>query len=306
MSAEIKVALDSPPSLEKSGSYNWAHVFTEHLKANGLEAKEYPRGALGEENEKLDQVSQGLLEVSMSDLAKIGQLDHFIFGFNSPFLFEGTPHMDRMIAATDVMEQINKRINGKGVRLLAVVPVGTAAGIFTTTKSIKTLDDMKGLRIRALDQNQVAFFKALGANPVVVSWSEVPNALQTGIAEGYTNPAFVPLLFGHTAFIKHYLHTAQSPSLRVAMASEDWYQSLSAAQKKVVQDAVKKADAANRAWLDASRKVVFQQLEAEGVAVTIPSKAELQRFAEASRPTWTAILSKDEVQYFIDGANKTR
>ncbi|MEH6741310.1 MAG: C4-dicarboxylate ABC transporter substrate-binding protein, partial [Sulfitobacter sp.] len=43
--AQVKVALDSPPDLEGSGSYVWAHTFAEHLKANGMEAEEYQRGA---------------------------------------------------------------------------------------------------------------------------------------------------------------------------------------------------------------------------------------------------------------------
>ena len=37
--AQIKVALDSPPDLESSGSYVWAHAFTEHLNANGMAAE---------------------------------------------------------------------------------------------------------------------------------------------------------------------------------------------------------------------------------------------------------------------------
>ena len=36
----------------------------------------------------------------------------------------------------------------------------------------------------------------------------MPNALQTGVADGYLNPAFVPLLFGHTDFIKFYTDAA--------------------------------------------------------------------------------------------------
>ncbi len=37
--AEIKIALDSPPDLNKSGTYVWAHNFTEALKRAGLDAK---------------------------------------------------------------------------------------------------------------------------------------------------------------------------------------------------------------------------------------------------------------------------
>ena len=49
LGSEIKVALDSPTDLERSGSYVWAHNFTEALKERGLNAREIPRDAMGGE-----------------------------------------------------------------------------------------------------------------------------------------------------------------------------------------------------------------------------------------------------------------
>ena len=87
--AQIKIALDSPPDMVESGSYVWAHTFAEHLKAAGLPAEEYQRGALGGDDELFDQVSQGLLDVSMSPLSITGSLDNLIFGLRLPYFFEG-------------------------------------------------------------------------------------------------------------------------------------------------------------------------------------------------------------------------
>lgn len=303
---EIKIALDSPPNLEKSGSYMWAHTFYNHLKAKGLEVKEYPRGALGNEAEKLDQVSQGLLEVSMSDLGKIGQLNKFIFGMNAPYLFESIDHLDRALANTDIMERINSVTTPKGVRLLAIVVVGQPGGLFTTKKAVRSIDDMKGLRFRALDKNQVNLFKSLGAGAVIVPWGEVPNALQTGIADGYINPPFVPLMFGHTAFIKHFTDVGAMLPLRVAMASEDWYQGLSAKHRGIVDAGIQKATAADRKLMRNSRSVVFGELAKAGVEVIKLSEAERKIFEKLSKPTWTAILAKEDIQVFIDAAKDNR
>ena len=105
--AEVKIALDSPPDMEKSGTYVWAKTFGDHLKANGMAVKEFPRDALGAEEEKLDQVTQGLLEVSMSDLAKAGQLEPSIFGFNLFFVFDSMEHLDRTLQRTDHFKKVN-------------------------------------------------------------------------------------------------------------------------------------------------------------------------------------------------------
>ena len=53
-SAEVKIALDTAPDLEGSGTYVWANTFGNYLNEHGMAAKEYPRGALGEEAEKLE------------------------------------------------------------------------------------------------------------------------------------------------------------------------------------------------------------------------------------------------------------
>jgi hypothetical protein len=45
--AQIKIALDSPPDLEGSGSYVWAHTFSTYLNEHGMPAEEFARGSIG-------------------------------------------------------------------------------------------------------------------------------------------------------------------------------------------------------------------------------------------------------------------
>lgn len=286
--AEVKVALDSPPSMEQSGTYVWAHTFVEHLNANGMEAVEFERGALGGEAEKLDQVSQGLLEVSMSDVKSAGTLDGTIFGLFLPYFFKDAAQIDKALHEGGMLARINAGTTPKGVRVASIVYLGGPAGIFTTDKAVHNIADMAGLRMRALDEAQIAIFGAWGSQGTIVSWSEVPNALQTGVADGYLNPPFVPLLFGHTGFIKHFTDAAIVPSSRAAIISEDWYQGLSEADRKIVDDAIAAADAANREWLK-GRSAVLDKLEEAGVAVVRMDDAARAEFREASKPVWAAL-----------------
>ena len=282
--AEVKVALDSPKSM-KSGTYVWANTFTKYLNANGIKAAEFERGALGGEAERLDQVSQGLLEVSMSDVKSAGSLDGTIFGLFLPYFFKDAGQVDQALYQGGMLARINSVTAPKGVRVASVVHLGGPAGIFTTKKSVKSLADMAKLRMRALDEAQIAIFKSWGSQGTIVSWNEVPNALQTGVADGYLNPSFVPLLFGHTGFIKHFTDAAIVPSSRVAIISEDWYKGLSEADRKTVNDAIAAADKANRAWL-AGQSAVLEQLEKAGVAVVRMDDASRSEFRQASTKVW--------------------
>ncbi|MFP4274029.1 MAG: TRAP transporter substrate-binding protein [Paracoccaceae bacterium] len=293
--AEVKIALDSPPDLEGSGSYVWAHSFATALKENGLEAEEFQRGALGGDDEVFDQVSQGLLEVGMSPLNIVASIDELIFGLRLPYFFTDMTEVDRALYDGGMLERINEAVTPAGVRVLAITVVGPATGIFNTKKPVERLEDMEGLRMRALDESQIDLYEAWGATGTIVSWAEVPNALQTGVADGYLNPAFVPLLFGHTDFIKHYTEAAIAPSLRIAIASEDWYQGLSDADRATVDDAVEAANEANRAWLGTQDAVIGKLREA-GVQVVELSEAERARFREASSPAYeSGLLTPEQI-----------
>lgn len=284
----IKIALDSPPSMEQSGTYVWAHTFAEHLKANGIEAEEFERGALGGEAERLDQVSQGLLELSMSAVKSAGTLDGTVFGLFMPYFFDDTAQIDKALYDNGMLAQINAGIVPKGVRVLDVAFVGGPAGIFTTKTAVTSIGDMADLRMRALDEAQIKIFEAWGSQGTIVSWGEVPNALQTGVADGYLNPPFVPLMFGHTGFIKHYTDARVVPSSRLAIVSEDWYQGLSVEDRATVDEAATMAHKANRAWLQGQDAVLAKLTEA-GVEVIQLSPEARAEFRAKSQGIYTAL-----------------
>ena len=303
---EIKLALDSPPDLEKSGTYLWSKTFVDYLESNGLKVKLYPRDALGGEAEKLDQVSQGLLEISNSDLAKAGSLDPTIFGFYLPFLFENMEHFYRTMEKTDLLDKINAGTTKQGVRVMAVIPLGTMTGIATTKKIIKTPADFKGIRMRALDKKQARWLEIWGANAVVIPWAEIYNALQTGVADGYMNPAFVPIMFKHTEVLKYYSDAGLAPSLRVAICSEEWYSGLNDKDLALVNAGVERANATVRNW---TKKVEIQGLDdlrKAGMQVYVNTSADKAKFAELIQPNYTDIVSENIVKMFMDAAEKNR
>jgi len=292
--AQVSISLDSPPDLSGSGSYVWAHAFGQHLNANGIEAVEFQRGALGGDDEVFDQVSQGLVEVGMSPLGIVASVDTLIYGLRLPYFFADIAEVDAALHEGGMLERINAALTPSGVRVLDVTVVGGASGIFNTRRAINGMADMAGLRMRALDESQIALYGSWGATGTVVNWAEVPNALQTGVADGYLNPAFVPLLFGHTEFIRHFTDAAISPSLRIAIASEDWYQGLSAADRATVDAAVQVARAANRDWLPTQAGVI-DQLRAANVAVVELSDAARAEFREASMASYELIVTPEQM-----------
>lgn len=286
--AEVKIALDSAPDLESSGTYVWAHTFAEHLKANGMDAVEFERDALGNEAERLDQVSQGLLEVSMSDLNSAASINSLANGLSLPYFFDSWEQLDAALQDNGMLDEINAGTAPEGVRVAAMVHLGGPTGIFTTETPINTVGDLEPLRMRALSEAQIATFEAWGTTGTIVAWGEVPNALQTGVADGYVNPSWVPILFGHTGFIKHFTDARIVYSIRAALISEDWYSGLSDAERAIVDEGIALATEANRTWLQ-GQDAVLAELREAGVAVVELSDAARDEFRERSLAAWETI-----------------
>jgi TRAP-type C4-dicarboxylate transport system substrate-binding protein len=302
---EIKIALDCPQN-DKCGTYVFSKAFSDHLTANGLTVRLYPDKALGNEDEKLDQVSQGLLEVSNSYLGKVGQLAPTIFGFNLYYLLDSLAHVDRIIANSDIMDKINAGLAKKGVRVLALASVGASRGLANSKHPIKTPADMKGLRIRAMDKVQAKHLKALGASTVVIPWAEIYNALQTGIADGYINAAIVPVMFKHTEVLKYFSDVKFGVSLRTIICSEDWYKGLSNKDRKIVDEAVEKGVAANRTWQTKIETKGIEALKATGVEVYENTPEERALFAELVRPLYAEVTSPEIAALFVKAAEANR
>ncbi len=303
---EVKIALDSPPDAVRSGSYVFAKALGDHLKATGFAVKELPVNAIGGESERLDQTTQGLLEVNLADLARAAQLNKLTFGFSLPYLFDSLSHLDKADAAGGLLAKVNEGVTPKGARVVALIAVGGGTGIFNTKREINKPEDMADLRIRALDENQMKLFKAWGTNGVVITMPEVANALQTGIASGYINPPFVPFLFGHASILKFYTAANVIQPLRVAMVSEDWYKKLTPERKAAFDAGVAKGVAANREWVKSSDQQALEQLSKAGIKITQLTPGNRKVFQERSHESWGAILSAPDVKLFVDASAKAR
>lgn len=303
-SAEVKIALDGPPKLDISGSYVWAHTFGEALKAEGMKVRELPRGSVGGEAEKLDQVSTGLLEISLSDVKSVAKINPFIYGIRLPYLFDNVAHMDNALEKGNIFAKINKQIAGSDIKLVALVPIGPESGILNTKKAIEKPSDMADIRMRALDDAQIALYKSWGSNGTIVPWKEVPTALQTGVADGYINSALVPVLYGHTDVLKHFTDAKVIIAQRAILLSKTWYDDLSAADQKKVDNAIVTATKANRDWLKKVGITALEDLKAAGIKITDMSDEGREEFRRLSKKVYNSgLLSKEQVDEWINIAN---
>ena len=121
------------------------------------------------------------------------------------------------------------------------MPLGPSSGVITTNAAVRSPADMSDLRMRALDDAQIAMYQAWGSSGTIVPWGEVPAGLQTGVIDGYLNSPFIPVMFGQTDFVRNFADgRCNHGRLRaVIVFSKMWYDGLSDDDRAAVDAAVR-------------------------------------------------------------------
>ncbi|MEM1145906.1 MAG: TRAP transporter substrate-binding protein [Pseudomonadota bacterium] len=270
--------MSSSADPESSGVFIWVQAFVAELERAGIEAIVYPSSTLGSEIVRSQQVLLGLLEVNVTGTQEIEIYSDLIAAFELPFLFSGNHEPDALFHHTDYRDALNRDTVPHGIRVADLAMIGGMTGIFTARAPVETLEDVSSFRLRAMVSDQIDWVESWGGSATKVAWEEVPQALQTGIADGYINPPIVAYLFGHGGQLDYFTDLAIVPSVRVIVFSETWYQSLSPTERDAVDEAVVRARAANRNWVQQTVKSELALLESIGIDVIQLSPPERDKF----------------------------
>ena len=190
------LAADQPMKLVFASAYAPIDHQSQTLVKFGELTEQYSKGRL-----KVDVVVGGVLggERDVAEGIQIGTVDGAILGgilqnfdpamsiLEFPFLFKNDDHV-RAVMEGPVGEKIRSRLIAKtGVRILSHVT--RTPRELTTKKPVKSLADIKGMKIRVPEMEaHLETWRALGATPTPLAFTEVYTALQLGTVDGQENP----------------------------------------------------------------------------------------------------------------------
>lgn len=186
-----------------------------------------------------------------------------------------------------------------GLVVLAVQG-GNLPGILTRDRRVATLDDLRGLRLRA-PAELLGVLRHLGADPVEMPMGEVYSALAKGVLDGVVAPKDT-LKSLHFAEVAHYFNTLNIPRgayAARAMGAQRW-QSLTPAQRAILEEGIAVWERALETQL-LSAEVAGDRLGQEhGVEYTDPSAADVARFLEVY-DQFAESSAKDLRRFDLDG-----
>src|SRR5207249_5050101 len=177
------VAVETP----KGKGADYFKKLAEERTKGRVKVEVYPNSSLFKDGEEMEALQLGSVQMLAPSLAKFGPLGVREFEvFDLPYIFDDYAELHK-VTQGQVGAMLFKKLESKGIVGLAYWDNGFKD--MSANKPLRMPADFKGLKMRIQSSKVLdAEMRALSALPQVMSFSEVYQALQTGVVDGTENP----------------------------------------------------------------------------------------------------------------------
>lgn len=277
--ADYKIRVANPVAPDHSWG-RAAVVFKEELEkltAGKIAVDVHHAGALGKVRETMEMVRMGTLETALGGVAHIQRNVPELGITVLPFLWKD---LGRLFEVLDgpLGKELDKRLLSAGFYNLGFFDNGFRH-VSNSRKPILAVEDMKGLKIRTLPTPvHIAYFKAIGAAPTPLDWTELFEALRTGVVDAQENPPSMTYTAKFYEVQKYYSLTAHVNEVGAFVMSKTFFDKLPKDLQAAVNNAARKATLWQRVENEKDNQKFLKELEKAGMKVNTIPAPELEKF----------------------------
>ena len=242
----------------------------------------YANSTLYKDKEEIEALQLGAVQILAPSMAKFGPLGVKEFElFDFPYLFTDQQSLER-VTNGPVGREMLKRLESKGLIGLSFWDNGFK--IMSSNRSMHSPTDLKGLKLRiqaskVLDEQM----RVLGANPQVMAFSEVYQALQTGVVDGLENvPSNLYTQKMHEVQ-KHMTVTNHGYIGYAVVVNKKFWEKLPADVRSQLDGAMKEAT-------EYANKIAQQENEAALDAIRKSGKVTVYMPTDAEKAEWRKVM----------------
>jgi tripartite ATP-independent transporter DctP family solute receptor len=248
-----------------------------------LKVNVFPGGALGSDQANVSAIQGGTLEMaSMNSGIFASQVKDFeVFDF--PFMFASGKEADAVVDGA-FGKKLHAKLEEKGIVGLGFFELGFR-NLTNGRRAINKVSDIEGLKLRVIPNPiNVDWVKALGANPTPLPFPEVYAALEQKAIDGQENPVATINSAKLYEVQKHLTLTGHQYNPQSIVISKKFWETLSAAEKKILSDAATEASKFQRATARTMEAGLLENLKKGGMEVTTLSTSEMAILREKMKP----------------------
>jgi tripartite ATP-independent transporter DctP family solute receptor len=226
----------------------------------------YSEGILGEQEGSFEQTRAGGIDIDRTNMAPLATFLGKPNIFGLPFLFRSNDHL-RKVLDGPIGDDILQSLEPHGFVGLTFFEAG-ARSVYAVKRPVRTIEDIKGLRIRLQQSDlMVEMFRLLGAEPVILPYTRTRAALATGLIDAAENnwPSYVTS--NHYSIAPYFSLTEHTLTPDILIMSIHAWRSLSPADQNIIRNAARDSSIFLRSqWTDWEASFRKRALDS-GVAV---------------------------------------
>lgn len=265
--------------------------YLEEKGGGRIVVKHFPSGQIAQDSDMPQSILFGRVKVGWSTLARWSGLVPDVKIGDAPTGLT----MAQFAEALDggITAALDEQFREKGATILAVTDLGPV--VIVSNRPVAVPGDLKGVKIRVFSEGTAELFRALGAAPAQIPFGEVYAALQRGVIDA----ALIGFQGVESQRVyevcRHLLIPASfcGTGLQAYVANLEWWNGLADADRAVIGDGMKAAEAHCRAAIVADRARLADAYRAKGMTVTSLESGtpETAAWAAATRPVLEAAES---------------
>ena len=268
--------------VDNSNQGRAARMFAQEVeKATGgkMKVRAIGNASLGSDTQMQQALIGGAQEMMVGSTATLVGLVPEMAVWDTPFLFSNAKEAD-VVLDGPVGDKIKAKLEAKGMVGLVYWENGFR-NLTNSKRPVAKLEDLNDIKLRVMQNNVfLDSFKALGANAVPLPFSELFTALETRAVDGQENPYNTIVSSKFYEVQKYLTVTNHVYSPWIVTVSKKWWDGLSAAEKKVLQDAAIKSRDFERKDTREEAAKALADLKSKGMQVNELSAAEANRMRE--------------------------
>ncbi len=239
--------------------------------------------SLVKDQDVINAIGDGVIEmgkiytVSYPGQLPIWNMTNLPFTSPSPYVA-----MNVINELQDMYPVFDEELAKMNVMALGVITTG-GTGI-VSKKPIKTVEDLKGLKVRARGV-QAAAFEAAGAAPVSIPWNDVYEALSKGVVEGSTNYIITTRPIRHNEVSDYFIAAGLGQAVQLELVNRDFWNGLPDDVKKVMEETMA---AAQQRFAERSSELALAEQKALAEA-SGPEHMEYISFPAEEQQKWIAM-----------------
>ena len=266
------------------------------------EVEVYHSAQLGQEADTLEQVRTGVIDLNRTSMGPWNGLIPETTVPSLPYIFRSVEHA-RKVMNGPIGDEILAAFEPHGVIGLAFYD-GGARSFYNSSKPIKSVDDLKGMKFRVMQSDIfVDMVAALGASATPMPYGEVYSGIETGVIDGAENnfPSYDTAK--HSEVAKYFSLDEHLIVPEVLVMSKVTWDRLSPEDQKIVKKAAKDSVQKQYELWDAQVAKSRETVEAAGSEI---NELEKQAFIDAMKPVYDKHVTDPKLQDLVKRIQETQ